>query len=457
MGAKANVRTIRAERPEGVRCAIYTRKSTEEGLDQDFNSLDAQRESAEHFIISRRPEGWVASPKHYDDAGYTGANMDRPALKALFADIEAGTVKCVVVYKYDRLSRSLFDFRKILETLKKHQVDFVSVTEPFDTRTPQGMFVVNLLLSFAELERGTTAERTRDKMRAARRKGKFIGGNLILGYDLAPKGGTLVVNPPEAEQVRTIFQMYLKLGSLIPVVEELERSGLRMKLWTTRKGRTRGGDRFNKTTLYNLLTNVAYTGQVGFEGKVLPGEHDRIIDDETFNRVQEQLKRNGPRGGRSVRNKHGGLLKGIVLCGSCGSAMLHTYSRKKDTLYRYYVCMTAHQRGWNACETKSVSATLLEGAVIDNLRRFAQQPAMLSGVLRRLEVMRQEAGETAPTEPADVQDALLKFEPVWEQLTTWEKERFIRALITEVRYDGRTERVTVGFRSEGIKELCKNE
>lgn len=230
-----------------------------------------------------------------------------------------------------------------------------------------------------------------------------------------------------------------------------------MKQWTTREGRTRGGARFNKTTLHNLLTNVAYTGRVKFEGKVLAGEQPRIIDDDTFNRVQEHLQRNGRKGGRNVRNKRGGLLKGLVRCGSCGGGMVHTYSKKQETLYRYYVCITAHQRGWNTCETKSVSAALLEGAVIENLRRFAQQPAMLSGVLRRLEEMRREANETVMAEPGDVQDALLRFDPLWEQLTTWEQERFIRALVAEVRYDGQTENVTVGFHSEGIKELCNGE
>ena len=455
MAAKAKLRVIPGTSPGSVKCAIYTRKSTEEGLDQDFNSLDAQRESAEAYILSQKNEGWVTHPERYDDGGFTGANMERPALKRLLGDAEAGKINCIVVYKYDRLSRSMSDFMKILEILDKHHVTFVAVTQPFDTRTSAGRFTVNMLLNFAQFEREMISERTRDKMRANRRKGKFTGGNLILGYDVAPKGGALVVNTEEAEQVRTIFGLYLELGSLIPVVEELERRGMRMKRWTTREGRTHGGAGFSKTKLHNMLTNVAYTGRVKFEDKILQGEHQRIVNDETFNRVQEQLQRNKRKGGRSVRNKGSGLLKGLVRCGSCGGAMMHTYSQKKETRYRYYVCITAHQHGWNACETKSVPAPLLEGAVIENLRRFAQQPAMLSGVLRRLEEMRREANETTLAEPAGVQDALQRFDPLWEQLTTWEQERFIRALVTEVRYDRRTETVTVGFHSEGIKELCE--
>src|SRR5260221_8695544 len=215
--------------PAGVRCGIYTRKSTDEGLDQAFNTLDAQREAAESFINSQRQEGWATLPHKYDDGGYTGANMDRPALKRLLADVQSGSVNCVVVYKVDRLSRSLLDFARIMEILDKHGATFVSVTQQFNTTSSMGRLTLTVLLSFAQFEREMISERTRDKMRAARRKGKWIGGNIVLGYDLAPKGGALVVNKDEAERVREIFQLYIKLGSLIPVIEELDGRGLTMK------------------------------------------------------------------------------------------------------------------------------------------------------------------------------------------------------------------------------------
>ena len=455
MAARAKLQPMPAATPARVRCAIYTRKSTEEGLEQDFNTLDAQRESGEALISSQRGEGWTASPDRYDDGGFTGANMERPALKRLLADVETGTVNCIVVYKVDRLSRSLLDFTRIMEILDKHGATFVSVTQQFNTTTSLGRLTLNMLLSFAQFEREMISERTRDKMHAARRKGKWVGGNIVLGYDLTPKGGALLINKDEADRVREIFQLYLKLGSLIPVIEELDRRGWTMKRWTTREGHNRGGARFNKTTLHNLLTHVIYTGHVKFEGKLCAGEHERIVDDDTFNRVQERLNRNGRRGGRRVGNKYGGLLNGLVRCGSCGVGMTHTYVRKKQTLYRYYVCINAHQRGWNSCETKSVSASLLEGAVIENLRRFAQQPAILSSVLRLLEALRRESGEEQLAEPADVEQAILRFDPLWEQLTSWQKEQFIRTLVAAVKYDGRTGTVTVGFHSEGIKELCK--
>ncbi len=455
MGVEAKrLRSVPTASPAQVRCAIYTRKSTEEGLEQDFNTLDAQRESAEAYILSQKHEGWITLAERYDDGGFTGANMERPALKQLLADIEAGKVDSIVVYKYDRLSRSLADFMKLLEVLDKHHVTFVAVTQPFDTRTSAGRFMVHMLLNFAQFEREMIADRTRDKMRAARRKGKWIGGYPVLGYDLVPKGGALVVNPAEAARVREIFRLYLQLGSLIPVVEELERRDSRMKAWTTRDGHERGGSLFNKTTLHNLLTNVIYTGRVKFEGKLCEGEQERIVDDETFNRVQEQLNRNGRRGGRNVHNKYGGLLKSLVRCGSCGTAMIHSYLQKKNKVYRYYVCVNAHKRGWNKCETRSVSAAELEGAVIQNIRGFARDPAMLSEVLRQLEEGR--AHGTLTADPGEVADALLKFDPLWGQLSTREQESFIRTLVAQVRYDGRTGEVTVGFHSEGIKQLCSS-
>jgi site-specific DNA recombinase len=447
------IRTVVAASPVEVRCAIYTRKSTDEGLDQDFNSLDAQREAAEAYISSQRQQGWRALPERYDDGGFTGANTDRPALKRLLEDVVADKLDCIVVYKLDRLTRSMRDFFKIMEILERHQATFVSVTQQFNTTTSIGRLALNIVMSFAEFERETISERTRDKMRAARRRGKWIGGYPILGYDVAPKGGTLVVNPAEAERVGEIFRLDLELGSLIPVVEELERRDWRMKAWTTREGRQQGGSRFSKTTLHALLRNVTYTGRVKFEEKLIVGEHQRIVDDAVFHQVQEHLGRNGGKGGRSVHNKHGALLKGLVLCGSCGSVMIHTYVQKTTSVrYRYYVCATAHQRGWNRCETRSVSAPELEGAVINNLRNFAQDPAVLSEVLTRIEEDRK-PGE-AMADPAEVQRALLKFDPLWDQLTTWEQETFIRTLVAKVRYDGKTGQVIVGFHSEGIKQLC---
>src|SRR6266404_4229452 len=506
--------------PATVRCGIYTRKSTEEGLDQEFNSLDAQREAAEAFIRSQKGAGWKLVPARYDDGGFSGGNLERPALRRLLDDIDARRVDCVVVYKVDRLSRSLLDFARLMDRFDQRAVSFVSVTQQFNTTSSMGRLTLNILLSFAQFEREMISERTRDKMSAARRKGKWVGGNPVIGYDVAPQGGSLLVNQEEAQRVREIFALYLELGSLIPVVEELDRRGWRMKSWTTREGRQAGGKPIPKNSLYNLLTNMIYVGKVEYGGQVYEGEHDRIIDDETWNNVQSALNRNGRRGGRNIGNKYSALLKGLVRCDSCDVGMVHTYVNKKDRLYRYYVCVKAHQRGWAQRETRSVSAPALENAVVEQFRSIGQNPTMLRDVLRqlgehrhresaeidrektdvetelrkiaqqmketvsvagsagssselatsrlaelqarvshlsrRLAELRQQltAIEAAGVNSQDVEAELHDFDSLWEQLSTWEQERFIRTLIAHVRYDGTSGTVTLGFRSQGIKDLC---
>jgi len=368
-----------------VRCAIYTRKSTEEGLEQEFNTLDAQRDAAEAFIRSQRGEGWVALEEHYDDGGFTGANMDRPALQKLLQDVRDGLVDCVMVYKVDRLTRSLLDFARIMEVLDKHGVSFVSVTQQFNTTSSLGRLTLNILLSFAQFEREMIAERTRDKMSAARRKGRWIGGIPMLGYDISERGGALVVNENEAARVRAIFNLYLEHGSLIPVVQELNRRGWRMKEWTTRKGRLAGGGPFTKNRLYNLLTNRVYVGKIEFGGEVYDGEHEAILDPEVWQRVQDRLHFNGRTGGRQVRNKYGAVLKGILRCASCDAGMVHTYTQKTPhKLYRYYVCVNAHQKGYNQCPTRSVSAPAIEQAVIEQIRGIAANPGVVDRVVESL-------------------------------------------------------------------------
>src|SRR5438046_260707 len=272
-----------------INCAIYTRKSTEEGLSQAFNSLEAQREAGEAYIASQREQGWVALPERYDDGGFTGANMERPALSRLLADIDAGRINSVLVYKVDRLSRSLLDFARILDRFEQQGVSFVSVTQQFNTSLSLGRLTLNMLLSFAQFEREMIAERTRDKMAAARRKGKWVGGIPVLGYDVASQGGKLVVNGAEAQQVRNIFELYLKNGSVIEMLQQLSQNGWTTKQWTTRSGNLHGGHAFNKNTLRALLSNVIYTGQVRCNGQLYPGEQEAIVDCELWNGVNRLL------------------------------------------------------------------------------------------------------------------------------------------------------------------------
>lgn len=275
-----------------MRCAIYTRKSTEEGLGQEFNSLDAQRESAEAYILSQRQAGWTALPEKYDDGGYTGANLERPALRRLMTDIEGGQIDCVLVYKVDRLSRSLLDFARLMGKFEERGINLVSVTQQFNTTASLGRLTLNILLSFAQFEREIIAERTRDKMAAARRKGKWLGGIPSLGYDLAPGGGKLVVNEVEAQKVQAIFELYLQHGTLDSVREQIHRQGWTTKCWTTKTGKTRAGRSFAKADVAGLLRNVIYTGRIQCQGQTYPGEHTAIVEQRVWQRAQEMLKAN---------------------------------------------------------------------------------------------------------------------------------------------------------------------
>jgi site-specific DNA recombinase len=362
-----------------MRCAIYTRKSTEEGLEQEFNSLDAQREAGEAYVRSLQHEGWTCLPDRYDDGGFTGGNMERPALQRLMADIEAGRVDCVVVYKVDRLSRSLLDFARMMQTFDEHQVSFVSVTQQFNTATSMGRLVLNVLLSFAQFEREIISERTRDKIAATRRKGKWAGGHPLLGYDIDVNGYKLVVNADEAERVRAIFQLYLEHESLLPVVVELERRGWRNKRWQTRKAGERGGQPFERTSLHKLLTNITYAGKIRYKNEIHDGEHAAIVDPATWQRVQALRQRNGRTGGALVRNKFGALLKGMLRCVPCGCAMTPTHSTKNGTKrYRYYLCSSAKKRGWHTCPSKSIPAGEIERFVVDQIKCIGKDPALLN-------------------------------------------------------------------------------
>src|SRR3984957_16199627 len=261
-----------------IRCAIYTRKSTEEGLEQEFNSLHAQREAGEAFIKSQKHAGWTLIPRPYDDGGFTGGNLDRPALQRLLEDIEGRQIDCVIVYKVDRLSRSLLDFARPVDRFDQRSVSFVSVTQQFNTTTSLGRLTLNILLSFAQFEREIISERTSDKMSAARRKGKWIGGSPVLGYDVAPAGGRLVVNEKESKRVQAIFALFVQFPTLAVVAAELARRRSKTKSRTAQGGKARTGRAFTKASLHRLLTNAVYAGKVEHRGEIYSGEHASIVE-----------------------------------------------------------------------------------------------------------------------------------------------------------------------------------
>ena len=499
-----------------LRCAIYTRKSTEEGLDQEFNSLDAQREAAEAFIFSQRSGGLVALPERYDDGGFTGGNLDRPALERLLVDIRTGAIDCVVVYKVDRLSRSLIDFARIIEIFEKHNVSFVSVTQQFNTTNSLGRLTLNILLSFAQFEREIIAERTRDKISAARRKGKWIGGRPVLGYDIDPHGSRLTINADEALQVRTIFKLYLDYNALVPVVREIHRRGWRTKQWVTRKGVTHGGKPFSKGRLFRLLTNPIYIGKVDFQKQTYEGEHEPIVETSIWERVQQILQRNGRSGGGEVRNSYGSLLKGLLRCASCDAGMIRTYTTRDSRRCRYYVCAQAQQGGCATYETRAVSEVTIKGFLIRQVCRIGFDPRIVASALAKAEEQRrssitdltierdaaqrglaslgaelsklvrkvgdqtmtdrmadlqerigqtehrlreilQEIGilESQSVDEANLRVALAQFGPVWESLNSREQVRIIRTLIEHIVYNGKTNKVTVSFRSGAIRGMCR--
>lgn len=493
-----------------IRCAIYTRKSTEEGLDMDFNSLDAQREAAEAFITSQRHEGWVVLPERYDDGGFTGGNMERPALKRLLAEVAAGKIDAIVVYKVDRLSRSLLDFSRIMETLDARGCSFVSVTQQFNTTHSMGRLTLNILLSFAQFEREIISERTRDKMSAARRKGKWVGGGIILGYDLDREARKLVINPEEAERVRAIFALYIEIKSLLATAAELNRRGWMRKSWTTKKGKITGGGLWNKSNLLGFLSNVTYIGRIAYDNAIHAGEHEAILDEKIWANAQAILTRNARGGHSATRNKHGALLRGLLRCGSCGCAMTHSYTSKGHVRYRYYVCQTAMKRGWAECATRSVPAQEIENFVLQRIALIGQDPTLAAEVatrarkerLAQLDALTREktalqrtlreqsrsiavvanqsdaaqrlatleaqigAGENRLAEigiaiaalgsevsKAHVADALKKFSDLIAAMTTEERTRLMQLLVEKVTFNGEKSTVAISFHPSGFETL----
>ncbi|HEU5048588.1 MAG TPA: recombinase family protein [Rickettsiales bacterium] len=312
-------------------CAIYTRKSSEEGLEQDFNSLHAQREACEAYIKSQKHEGWQVIKTHYDDGGFSGGNMERPALQQLLQDISEGKIDIVVVYKVDRLTRSLADFAKIIETFDKRNVSFVSVTQQFNTTSSMGRLTLNVLLSFAQFEREVTGERIRDKIAASKKKGMWMGGLAPLGYDVVHK--KLVINPQEAETIRYIFTRYLELGCVRILQEEIAEKGIRSK--PREKGRKYGKSILSRGTLYNMLSNPLYIGQVRHKGVTYPGQHEAIIDLALWDQVQNVLNNNAVKSG-SNRKTEASLLIGKLFDES-GELLTPSHANKKGKRYRYYV------------------------------------------------------------------------------------------------------------------------
>jgi len=364
-------RTSKSPMPQ-VRVAVYCRQSV--ASDLEFGSIDAQREAVEAYVLSQRGEGWVALPDRYDDHGFSGGTTDRPAFQRLVADIEAGKVDVLAAYKIDRVSRSLPDFTNFMATLERRGVGFVSTTQSFDTRTSMGRLTLNILASFSQFERETIAERTRDKIAATRKKGMWTGGRPVLGFDVKDKA--LVVNRAEADTVRAIFAAYLEHGGLVATVLELERRGVRNKSWTNKAGKHVRGTAFDKVTLRALLVNPLYGGKIRCGDEVVPGKHEAIIDQQTFDAVGAAL-RERRRPYRQQVGRYGALLTGILRCARCGAAMTHATNVRGDRVHRYYACTTLQKLGAAACQGSRAPAGELEDVVVARVKAVGADPSVL--------------------------------------------------------------------------------
>jgi site-specific DNA recombinase len=358
-----------------ARCAIYARKSSDEGLEQAFNSLDAQREACAAFVLSQKHEGWTLLPTLYDDGGYSGGTLERPALKRLLADIEAGAIDVIVVYKVDRLTRALSDFAKLVEVFDRRGVSFVSITQQFNTTTSMGRLTLNVLLSFAQFEREVIGERVRDKIAASKKKGMWMGGMPPLGYDV--KDRKLVVNDNEARTVVDIYQRYLALKSVRALKEEIEYAAIRSKRRVRADDTTYGDQKLSRGALYLMLQNRIYRGEITHKGNSYPGEHPAIIDQPLWDEVQAALAKNRVERATGVRAKHPSLLGGFVF-DATGERLTPTYAVKKGTRYRYYISTSLmrearsnRSNGWR------IPAGDLEGLVIDRLRAFLADPTAI--------------------------------------------------------------------------------
>ena len=419
-----------------LRCAIYTRKSTEEGLDMEFNTLDAQREACEAYIASQKSEGWVATRDRYDDGGFSGGNLERPGLKQLLTDIDDGLIDVVVVYKIDRLSRSLMDFSKLVEIFDRNGVTFVSVTQSFNTTTSMGRLTLNILLSFAQFEREVIGERIRDKVAASRKRGIWMGGYVPLGYDVQDR--KLVVNEAEAASVRRIFERFVELGSATVLARELRREGFRNKQGTL----------IDKGYLYRLLKNRVYRGEAVHKGTAYPGEHDAIIDDDLWDRAHAILQESPRKRANNSRSRTPALLKGLIFSDT-GAAMTPTSTKKGAKLYRYYVSMDVIRNRETGEETAPMrlAAGMVEDAVVNEVRRILQTPEVVAQVMAALKK------EKGAVSEADTIAALHEFRALWAQLFPAEQARIIQLLVRRVTVTA--EGLEVDIRREGIAGVIR--
>jgi DNA invertase Pin-like site-specific DNA recombinase len=429
-----------------MRCAVYTRKSHEEGLEQEFNSLDAQREAGEAYVVAQKHEGWILVPDHYDDGGYSGGDLNRPALKRLLGDIQDSKVDVVVVYKIDRLTRSLLDFAQMIGIFEKHNVSFVSVTQQFNTTTSMGRLILNVLLSFAQFEREVTGERIRDKLAASKRKGMWMGGIPPLGYDV--KDRRLVINEAEATIVRDIFEGFSKSRSITNVVHQVREKGYRTKTYVSQKGNAREGRLMDKGYIYKLIKNPIYVGQIVHKDEIHPGLHESIIDKKLWEQAHQIFKINSRTRANESRRENGAALRGIIKCGGCNSGMIPTSTRRRGKLYRYYTPNAHMKKSCGECPIGNISAGEIENVVLLQLQSLLQTPDLVALVWCAVKESDPDIAESM------VKQRLENILVLWDELFPADQERLMRQLVERVvvKADG----IEIFLHQEGLGDFARS-
>ena len=430
-----------------VLCAVYTRKSTEEGLDQDFNSLDAQHEACANYIASQKSGGWVMLKDRYDDGGFSGGTLERPAVKRLLDDVRRGLVNTIVVYKIDRLSRSLADFVKLVELFDQYKVTFVSVTQSFNTTTSMGRLTLNILLSFAQFERELGGERVRDKIAASRKRGIWMGGMPALGYDVIER--KLVANPQEAALVQEMFARFAATPSMSTIVKDLRKRGVTSKSWTTAKGIVRRGNLVTKGLVYKIFSNPVYIGIAAYKGQHYPGEHVGIIDRELWDTVQTHLKNGTPmnKARFAGRGSAPSLLRGLLFSEQ-GRAFTPGWTRKKNKTYRYYINTDSIKIGKESCDVQRIPAGEIELVVVEKMRGILRSPEVLGHAVREVGSQRPKVDE------AHAVGTLQSIDAVWDELFPAEQAKILHALVERitVRVDG----ITIKWHEQGLNKLLRD-
>ena len=423
--------------PRRQRCAIYTRKSSEEGLDMEFNSLDAQREACEAYVASQKAEGWAAIREPYDDGGFSGGTLERPGLKRLIGDVEAGLIDVIVVYKIDRLSRSLMDFARLVDILERNHVTFVSVTQSFNTTTSMGRLTLNILLSFAQFEREVIGERIRDKVAASRKRGMWMGGYVPMGYDVRDR--KLVINEVEAARVRNIFERFVAIGSATTLARALVAEGARNKR----------GKPIDKGFVYKLINNRVYLGQAVHKGTPYPGEHVPIIDRALWDKVHGTLQQSPRLRASNTRSQTPALLKGIIFT-ETGSAMTPTATKKGSRLYRYYTSMDLirNRATGEGAGPLRLPAGMVEDVVIGEIRRMVRAPEIAA---RTIEAFRK---ENATVDEQAIVSALAGFDQLWAALFPAEQARIVHLLVDRVSVG--TSGIAVDLRNDGLGSVVRD-